>query len=66
MEAKGIKFLKDGLPEINDGLMTVEHWGDLFLFIETLGGGTYGSVNLAQTLNGQTKVVVKFINVQNL
>ena len=46
--------------------MVTEHWQNLFLLIGELGAGGYGSVNLAETLDEQTKVVVKFINVENL
>ena len=44
--------------------MVTEHWKNLFLEIEPLGGGGYGSVYLAETLTEKkTKVVVKFVNI---
>lgn len=46
--------------------MVTEHWKKLFLEKELLGGGAYGSVYLAETLNGKTKVVVKFINIDKI
>ena len=46
--------------------MINEDYGNLFSIKRELGAGGFGSVNLAETLNGQTKVVVKFTNIENL
>ncbi len=46
--------------------MINEDYGNLFSIKRELGAGGFGSVNLAETLNGQTKVVVKFINISKL
>ena len=43
--------------------MVDEHFKDLFSIIEPLGGGSYGQVNLAETLDRKTKLVVKFVNI---
>ena len=40
-----------------------ENLNNLFLMKDPLGGGSYGSVNLAETLFGGQKIVVKFINL---
>jgi len=66
MKSKGIIFRKDGLPEIHDGSMINEDYEDLFDIKEKLRSGIYGSVSLAETLDEQTKVVVKFINFSKL
>jgi len=46
--------------------MINEYYGDLFDLKKMLRSGTYGSVYLAETLDEQTKVVVKFINILKL
>ena len=67
MIQKGFNFEEPlGLPIISDSSMVEEHWKNLFFDIEPLGGGGFGSVFLAQTLNRKTKVVIKFINIDSL
>ena len=46
--------------------MVAEPQGDLFSLKGPLGSGSYGSVSLAETLDGQRKVVIKFVSVENL
>jgi len=34
MLSKGFKFREDGLPDIEEGDMVAEHWGNLFFMLE--------------------------------
>ena len=66
MIAKGFKFSKNGLPAIKEGSIIAESWVDLFSIKKPLRADDYGSLTLAETLDGQTKVIIRFINILKL
>jgi hypothetical protein len=65
MEDKGFIF-EQSMPKIQEGEMIKEEWTRLFIKKEYLGGGRYGRVYLATTLDGKKEIVVKFIDLENL